>query len=147
MKPMAEKVWGGGYSFTPFQVRTTVKEFVFSRRSLKETSGSLTGSSVSALWTPNIQETLINGVRQGRKQSDPRGASAICRLKMGGSVIGVFKALALPAFAHLLKTSKYSELKQSDLLKERRRVKQDSTRGALVGWIPNTMDDFELPQG
>ena len=146
MKPVAEKMWEGGYRFRPFQVRTTAREFGFSRKSLRSTSGPLTGSNVSAVWTPILEETLINGVRQGRKQNDPRGASAICRLRTCGAVMVVLKALAMPAFTHLATSSRYSDLKQADMLNQRRIVKEDVTGEALAGWIPNVIDDFEIPQ-
>ena len=39
-------------------------------------------SNLCAVVTPQKQEILINGVLQGRKQEDPRGASCVSRRKM-----------------------------------------------------------------
>lgn len=144
MKHVANKQWNGGYEFRPFHVCTTNREFMFSRRSLGPAVQTPKSSNVSALWAPGLQETLINGVLQGRKQTDPRGGSALCRLRMGRLAVELLRALAIPAFAHAVASSKYTDLKETQPLENRRIVKDDVRREALKGWVRNAEDDFEL---
>ena len=72
---------------------------------------------------------------------DPRGASRICRrgmwveaLRLAGLVGGV--ALV----RETLGRKDYGEVKESEVLGERKQVKDD-TRTALKGWIRNIGDD------
>lgn len=144
MKSLINKEWSGGYGFRPFLVKSTAREFSFSRRPRGPAMQTPKSSNISALWTPGMQETLINGVLQGRKQTDPRGASAVCRLRMGGLAMTLLRALAIPAFAHAATSPKYSDLKDTQPLENRRMVKEDVRRKALKGWVRNVEDDFEL---
>ncbi|KAL9117767.1 MAG: hypothetical protein Q9187_005696 [Circinaria calcarea] len=144
MKSVLNQQWNGSYVFRPFQVKTTGREFKFSRRSLGSAAPTPKSSNISALWTPVLQETLINGVLQGRKQTDPRGGSAVCRLRMGGLAMNLLRALAIPAFAHAVASPRYSDLKKTQPLENRRIVKEDARREALKGWVRNVEDDFEL---
>ena len=136
MKPVAGKTWPGGYSYRPFNVRTTELEFDFSRRSLPSSKTESKGSNVSAVWTPNIQETLVNGVLQGRKQADPKGASAVSKRRMWEIVSSAIGKLDKDT------TSPVSEL-ESEAPQQRRLVKDDVTSAALTGWIRNHDDGFE----
>ena len=147
MRGVYGKRWSGGYAFQPFDVKTTDREFVFSRRRPGSPTARPKGSNIAALWTPRLQETIINGVLQGRKQSDPRGASAVCRARMWKAALDTIALLALPALAHILSTSRHSHLSASDLFEERRHVKEDVRKEALRGWIRNEVDDFELAFG
>ncbi|KAI9837969.1 MAG: hypothetical protein M1819_006123 [Sarea resinae] len=92
--------WKGGYKFQPFEVRTTSREFEFSRRGGGGGGGggsddakgaavarTRTPSNLSVAYTPRFQETLIGGVLQGRRQFDPRGASRVCKR-------GIWRAVA-----------------------------------------------------
>ena len=147
MQAVREKRWPGGYSFQPFDVKTTDREFVFSKRRPGCPTVRPKGSNIAALWTPRLQETIINGVLQGRKQTDPRGASAVCRARMWKVALDTAALLAVPALAHILSASRHGRLSALDLFEDRRRVKEDVRKGALRGWIKNEVDDFELTFG
>ena len=136
--------WGGGYGFQPFTVHSTSREFAWSRRALAPGDKAMP-SNLSAVWTPHWQETLIGGVLQGRKQLDPRGASRISRRGMW--IQGVRLAAMVGGFAStmgsetlLSKDQTYRHVKDSSLLKERKRLKKDM-QSVLKGWIRNTGDD------
>lgn len=136
MKPVATKTWDEGYAFRSFTVRTTGIEFQYSRRSAKHADERIgtNGSNISAVWTPRLQETLINGVLQGRKQIDPKGASALSRRRMMDLSNENTKLLKASLPSKLEKLELYAEMKVSIPLQERRRVKQESKRDALKGW-------------
>ena len=101
----------------------------------------LVTSNISVVWTPGLQETLIGGVLQGRKQFDPRGASQICRRQMWRAAVDVVALCGL-----LGARRSYGDFKErSSTLRERRRVKSEVTTEALSGWIRNAGDDgFQL---
>jgi tRNA-specific adenosine deaminase 1 len=145
MKTVAGREWGGGYGFRPFSVKTTSREFEFSRRSAMAKE-RLTTSNISTVWTPNMQETLIGGVLQGRKQFDPRGASQICRRQMWRMVLDVVVLCELGGLESIVSGCKYGHVKEGvGVLKERRRVKNEVTDEALKGWSINDGDDgFQL---
>ncbi|OAL52862.1 hypothetical protein IQ07DRAFT_344259 [Pyrenochaeta sp. DS3sAY3a] len=135
--------WNGGYKFQPFEVKPTTREFSFSRRSIAPGQKAVP-SNLSAVWTPSWQETLIGGVLQGRKQFDPRGASAICRRSMWAAAMKVAVALSLPIVGGALGSETYKAVKEGPALEDRRRVKRN-VRDALKGWVRNTGDeDFSL---
>ena len=140
-------MWPGSYTFRPFKIRITNKEFPFSRRSMGLSRAELKGSNISCVSAPGIQETLINGVLQGRKQVDPRGASAVCRKNMWKAVMEVIALLGAPALQRVLSHPKYAALKEDDTLDDRSRVKDAVMNQALKGWIKNDGDDFELDGG
>ena len=134
------KEWKGGYRFQPFTILPTDREFTWSRRALSATEKAVP-SNISAVWTPSWQETLIGGVMQGRKQMDPRGASKICRRGLWMEALRLAGFLGGAAvMGEALRKRKYAELKGSDELHERIKVKQD-IRKALKGWVRNTGDD------
>lgn len=136
MKPVVGKTWPGGFSYRPFDVRTTLVNFDLSRHHLSSFEVQLKSSNTSAVWTPHVQETLINGVLQGRKQNDPRGASAVSRKRMHdlGSCV-----------SNQLDKYSASAVVRSDFIaiSQRRLVKDDVTRMALKGWIRNCHDGSE----
>lgn len=135
--------WDDGYAFRPFRVSTTSKDFTFSRRS--DTRGAQTkASSLAAMWTPRHQEILTAGTVQGHKQMTLRGASAISRLQTWKAVVDVAMKAAVPAAPAAmtaLLSSAYAELKSSDVLAARRKVKEEVTTEALQGWTKNGGDD------
>ncbi|KAJ9624997.1 hypothetical protein H2203_004948 [Taxawa tesnikishii (nom. ined.)] len=105
---------------------TTSREFSFSRR----TSGPGTvfvASNLCTLAYGSNQETLINGVIQGRKQGDPRGASTVSRRKMWQSAKEVAELAEIPSRALVKYT--YGELKSDIGLETRGRVKSFSAAG------------------
>ena len=102
------------------------------------------GSNISAVYHPGLHETLINGVLQGRKQFDARGASALCNLRMWKVVLQVAVAALGSPLPERFFSGQYQQLKESDALEHRREVKKEVRREALRGWIRNEGDDFEL---
>lgn len=56
----------------------------------------------------------------------------------------VAAVVGVPAFVEMLGKRKYAEVKESEALKPRKKVKQD-VQNVLEGWVRNTGDeDFEL---
>lgn len=147
MKPVISSTWPGNYAFHPFKVQTTITEFAFSRRSTALPPVELKGSNISCVSAPWVQETLINGVLQGRKQVDPRGASAVCRKNMWKAVVEVIALLELSALHKILSHSTYASIKEDEMLKDRSHVKHVARSQALTGWIRNVGGDFELDVG
>lgn len=131
--------------FRPFEVKTTNREFICSRRSMTPPFNPGKGSNISAAYNPRLQETLINGVLRGWKQLDPRGKSALCNVQMWKVFFDVATASTLPSLQGILCLQKYSHLKDSEMLEHRSEVKRAVRTGALQGWIRNIGDDFELP--
>ena len=144
LKALAGRTWNGGYAFKPFTINSTDHEFSFSRRSVASSGRAPPkGSNLSVAWNPMLEESLINGVLQGRKQTDPRGACGVSRLKMWKMVVDSLRLLAIPAIAHTFSTTRYMQMKNLDLLEDRRTVKRN-VKEALNGWVSNVDDDFEL---
>jgi tRNA-specific adenosine deaminase 1 len=138
--------WIGGHDFRPFDVKTTHREFSCSRRSTSS-DHSLVTSNLSTVYTPNFQETLVGGVLQGRKPSDPRGASQVCRKSMWAAVAEVAAALDGSQMTEQIHQASYSGFKGSTLLSFRRNVKADVLRVALKGWVRNDGDgEFSLDE-
>ena len=130
MKPLTQITWNEGYAYNPFSVKPTALNFAYSRNHNSRTASSKS-CNISAIWTPGLQETLINGVLQGRKQTDPKGASALSQIKMwelfqeiNRLVSGSSVPIDLP----------YEKLKELDQLASRRQVKEETKRVALKGW-------------
>ena len=139
MKPLSDKTWNAGYAFHAFDVLTTDKEFTFSRRSV---SSPAAGSNLSAVYTPWVQEFLINGVLQGRKQTDSRGGSALCNVRMWKAASKVVPWTKTPETLIMVQMPTYRELKEAEILAARRQVKEEARTEALKGWIRNVDDDF-----
>jgi len=153
------KNWEGGYGWKEMKVLTTDREFRYSRRFGEGMDGGgkteYVSSNISAVWMRGGQsETLINGTLQGRKQFDTRGASMLCRRKMWRLAIDVVKAagwiggmaVGAEGIKKTLKGRKYKDVKGSQLLEGRRKVKED-VRKVLEGWVSNEGDDsFELDE-
>ncbi|KAG8166553.1 hypothetical protein KVR01_002242 [Diaporthe batatas] len=133
--------WEGGYAFRPFEVQTTGLEFEHSRRGSRCSEGvRYVASNLATAWTRNgLEENLIGGVLQGRRQSDMRAGSAVSRGRMWLLVQEILQhaesAVILPTF------ETYESHKKSPWLTMRSKVKEDVRREALKGWIRNTGDD------
>jgi tRNA-specific adenosine deaminase 1 len=138
--PDLKPQWYGGYSFRPFIVQTTSLEFAWSRRALTQHDKSIP-SNISAVYTPDVMETLINGILQGRRVDDPKGASKICRKSLWKAAVEVAKLLDNDRIKGVLYAESYGNLKKSELLEPRRRVKDDVRAHALEGWIRNARDE------
>jgi tRNA-specific adenosine deaminase 1 len=128
----------GGYAFKPFEVRSTSRSFAFTKPT-GDGYGAV-GSNLSALCTPRRQEVLINGVLQGRKQCDVRGASCVSRRAMWRLALGVAMAAGMPELVDMLRKRTYGETKRA-LGKEREEVKERAKGVALNGWRRNEGDD------
>ena len=134
MLPVAILNWPAGYGFRPFRVETTEIDFRYSRRLAGINLNGCKGSNISAVWTPGHQETLINGVLQGRKQTDPIGASALSRTRIWNLLLDTIGLIDVPALRNFLEKSSYLDMKRSQLLEHRRRAKEDVKNEALKGW-------------
>jgi tRNA-specific adenosine deaminase 1 len=131
----------GHYSFRPFTIRTTTREFAFSRRVVDASTTSIVPSNISSLTYGPKQETLINGSLQGRKQGDPRGASAISRRSMWALALKTAILLAQPALVAALDVKSYADVKASKELADREAAKQTAKDSSLQGWKRNVGDD------
>jgi tRNA-specific adenosine deaminase 1 len=142
VKGLVNSTWPGGYRFLPFAVETTDQEFEFSRKSVKERSDKIAPSNLAAAWSASgVEETILGGVIQGRKPFDAKGASKMSRRLMwvaAREASGVLDGRA--DIKRLLGSTTYQEVKDGDLLADRRLVKQHVRQTALVGWIPNQGD-------
>lgn len=144
---VAGKHWPGGYVYRPFVIKTTDREFVYSRRSGPIDHARIP-SNISCVCTPHLQQTLIGGRLPGRKRGDVRAASAISRRGMWSAAARVIALLGLPTLEAALAGGpdrSYRGLKEHELLQLRRNVKADLTDQALQRWAPNVVDDFPLP--
>ncbi|ESZ94797.1 hypothetical protein SBOR_4816 [Sclerotinia borealis F-4128] len=148
-----------GYGFYVIGIKTTAREFVYSRRyvnaELKAKVPEYVSSNISTSWILGDGkiggETLVNGALQGRKQFDVRGASRVCRRK--GWKLGIEILAAMTAMAKIdrgqeivermrkcLVVDSYRDLKESEMLEGRRTVKEE-VRECLGGWVRNEGDD------
>ncbi|KAL9124474.1 MAG: hypothetical protein Q9217_006201 [Psora testacea] len=144
MAPVSGKDRPSGYAFLPFTVASTDHDLYISRKSALNKSDTIKGSNVSAVWTPYAQETLINGVLQGRKQGDPKGASMLSRRKLAELTCTVAASCRIPEVEDVALCNSYRAIKNSLRLSGRRLVKGDVTKEALEGWVKNVEDDFNM---
>lgn len=146
MKPVAGQSWQGGYKFHPSIVKTTSCDFKYSRRNTGTgTNSEAKGCNIAAVWNPHLQETLINGVLQGRKQTDIRGASALSRFRMFSLSSEIQYRLGLGDAFSTDMCFDYRELKRSKALQDRQGVKKAAKKEALQGWGENS--DHTLAHG
>lgn len=136
-----QSVSSGEFTFRPFTVRPTTREFAFSRRIVDPSTTSIVPSNISSLTYGSKQETLINGTLQGRKQGDPRGASAVSRRSMWALALKVATLLAQPALVTALGAKSYADVKAGKMLSDREAAKQTARDSSLQGWKRNTGDD------
>ncbi|KAH0427486.1 hypothetical protein CcaCcLH18_09654 [Colletotrichum camelliae] len=150
MASLNDRVWPGGYRFAPFEVRTTEREFAFSRREVKARAEKIAASNLAAAWTAGgLDEGTMGGMLQGRKAFDARGASAVSRRRMWEEVAAVAGELGDDGedLRRALAGVTYADVKGSEILAARREVKIEARREALAGWVANVGDDdFELPK-
>ncbi|KAI9817731.1 MAG: hypothetical protein M1826_001487 [Phylliscum demangeonii] len=147
MAPLKGWRWGrSGYAFQPFTIGTTGQTPPPGiSRCLDPVPGGAVPCNLSVAWTPHFCEVLINGVRQGRKQSDPAGASVISRRRLCVAVAEVVAREQVPpgdvrqVFAA---TGTYLALKQTDRLAARREAKVETIARTLMNWQRNEEDDF-----
>ena len=134
MLPVVGSTWSAGYGFQPFRVENTEITFQYSRRAAGTNLNGCKSSNISAVWTQCHQETLINGVLQGRKQTDPKGASALSGLRMWMLLLETVGLIDAPGLRYIIKLSSYLDMKNSPDLKHRRCVKEEVKSEALKGW-------------
>jgi tRNA-specific adenosine deaminase 1 len=130
--------WEGtkaGHQFRPFDVRTTGRQFAYSAQ-----GAEAGGSNLSALWTPKRQEVLVNGVLQGRKQFDIRGASITSRRGLWKLALEVAVMAGVPAVLGNLDRATYGQAKES-ANHDRREAKDKALDKALMGWKRNERDE------
>jgi tRNA-specific adenosine deaminase 1 len=145
LTPDVTRFWENGLAFRPFNIATTILEFEWSRRS-GDSEYTMLPSNVTTAYTPHFQETLIAGVLQGRKQFDPRGASALCRKSMWHAAKEVFTTLGILSISTATDASCYKDFKACQELGYRRRVKDVVCNTTLLGWARNKGDDsFSCP--
>lgn len=146
LTPKVTASWPKGFSVRVPHIATTDIEFSFSKRSSSDKQ-KMKPSNVTAVYTPHIQETLIGGILQGRKQGDPHAASAISRKSMWRLFVDVAEVLGSPILLRSASLPSYGEFKASLALEARRRVLNEVKECALQGWIPNSGDeDFSLDE-
>ena len=134
MLPVVNSTWSADYGFRPFRVETTEITFQYSRRAVGAKFDGCRGSNISAVWNQFHQETLINGVLQGRKQTDRKGASALSRVHIWMLLLKTINLLDVPALRYVLTLSSYLEIKKLPDLEHRRRAKEDVKSKALKSW-------------
>jgi len=127
------------YSFRPFKVSGTSLDFQYSRR----TSPGVTcvPSNLAAIAYGEKQECLINGVLQGRKQTDPKGASSLSRRRMLELLVDLLEAVDDHPAATRARQSTYADIKSSQLFSSRQSMKQRVRSIALKGWKKNLNDE------
>ncbi|KAM0236917.1 hypothetical protein ACHAP5_009254 [Fusarium lateritium] len=150
MKPLAEIVWSGGYSFREFSVVTTDLEFEFSKRAVKARADKISASNLAAIWSlSGFEENIIGGVIQGRKAFKTNGASRTSRRSMWEAASNLAGRLGEPysETAIGLASGTYRDLKEGQLTTHRQQVKDNARETALVGWIRNDGgSDFQLEE-
>jgi len=148
LAPLARKdgQWEGGYSFRPFQVLKTAREFSHSRRQNLSSGEKIIPSNIASFSTPRpvLAETLIGGTLQGRKQFSLQGASSTSKRSIWGFALEIATLMSLPVIKRCLEAETYSSLKNNQLLVGRRNVKE-VVRKVLVGWAKNLGgEDFSI---
>lgn len=131
-----------GYRYTPFRIKSTTRDFSFSRRAAENMDRmTVIPSNISSLTHGTNQETLINGVLQGRKQSDPKGASALSRRTLWSLALKIAASLGERAIIQALSRPTYDAVKSAGPLQARKLTKKLIRQGPLSGWKPNSGDD------
>lgn len=137
-----EKLIMAGYSYTPFTVMPTTREFVFSRRAHHSADPVIfVPSNLSTLAYGLSHETLINGVLQGRKQADPKGASAVSRRNTWSLALSIADDIGNPNLHDAFSKLTYAQVKSGSKLRARELSKDCARSGPLEGWSRNTGDD------
>ncbi|OIW31371.1 adenosine-deaminase domain-containing protein [Coniochaeta ligniaria NRRL 30616] len=148
MRSVAGRHWPGGYAFREFEVRTTSLEFAFSKRAVAERSSRTSASNLAvAMSAAGVDEGLVGGVLQGRKQFDGKGASVTSRKKKWALALGVARldGVGSEELRSQLQAGTYGHVKEGVLLEGRRRAKDDARSEALQGWVRNIGDESFAP--
>lgn len=129
----------GGYAFRPFKALTTSKEFQYSRRSLGPNGEQPKPSNIAMAWSPHHDETIIGGIRQGCKLSNPvkdEAASKTSRWKVWQTIEADRKGESCIA-------RDYAGIKAKKRLSSRRDAKKAIRSVMMQGkpWLSNIGDD------
>lgn len=119
------------YAFHPFEVQSTRLKFCSAK------TEDAVPSNIAALRTGQWQQVMINGVLQGRKQSDARGATCVSRREMAKKLLELLESLRMPNILES-KTS-YAVLKEHS--PARTAIKRQVQSVALYPWKRNDGDD------
>lgn len=135
----------GRHGFRAFEVRGTSRVFGFSKKAVIGTAAGAAvveavPSNLSALATTSRKEVLINGVLQGRKFGDVRGASCVSRRGFWEAV-GVVAGLLGVRGILGRRVGDYKSLKGCLALRSRRDVKRVVREKGLRGWVRNEGDE------
>lgn len=142
LRPMAGRRWNDDYAFRPFSVETCTRAFQFCQHAVAARSKSVAASNVAVAWSRNgLDEVLIGGSRQGRRQFHAKGASKVSRHSMWRLVHGIASQLSSWPSAAAVEAQSYRDMKMGEALRVRRQVKQEVYNEALKGWLSNTGDD------
>ena len=160
MKSLVGKQWEGDFAYRPFIVQTTsagASDFEFSKRVVARKAVELVdrngtkadelapvASNLSSIYTARKQEKLINGILEGRKFPDPKGASSVSRREMWKALASLAQYTEMPSLDFLVspESKTYGDIKK--LAKEQSsiaQVKADVVEVALRGWRRNDGDD------
>ena len=126
----------GSFVYHPFRIQVSHREFEWSRR-IHEEVQKYVASNTSTVYTIYNRELLVNGVLQGRKQKDARGASSICRKSLWQSVIEVPYRSRFSDAAVMWSKVTYGDLKTDEVMAARTKVKLDVQTNVLYDWIKN----------
>ena len=142
MASVKEMGWAGGYMFRPFTVETTSVEFQYSKRAVTACSDKSAPSNLASAWSlSGVEETIVNGVIQGRKPAELKGASRMSRRETWTLTLEVARQLqGWPEIQSHLSAESYIDAKAGIRLAARENVKADVRRDALTGWLMNEGD-------
>ena len=147
MECLAGRSWSEGFCYRPFEVQTTDVEFKYSRRLVSERATKICPSNLSTIRSASgVEQTLLGGVKQGRKSSDIKAASGISRKHLWLRAKEIARELD-GDHCEIEQVQTYADLKALRHLDERRIVIKDTQSQALDGWVKNSGDsDFHVYQ-
>lgn len=128
--------WKGNLVYHPLRIQTSLREFDWSRRNHEQVQKYI-ASNTSTVYTIYNRELLVNGVLQGRKQKDARGASSICRKHLWQSVLESLSHTRLTDAANSWSKVSYGDLKNDRVMATRTKVKLDVRTNVLRNWVKN----------
>jgi tRNA-specific adenosine deaminase 1 len=148
MGHLSKDAWSDAYAFKPFHVRLSTADFSYSKRTVALTAEKISSSPLATAWSASgVSENIVNGVIQGRKVGDPKGASLMCRRQMWSLARALADLCNMNSIATCLGAATYAHVKMDALLRPRSQVIADAQASALKGWIKNTGDTgFSLNQ-
>lgn len=139
MKGIDDLMWEPGYSFHPLRILTTSKEFNYSKRRTPSPASPPRPSNLAAVWNPYGEEIIINGVLQGRQQTDKNCASMLSKSRL----TAIVRCSLGNKWSDTVST--YTKFKHyHPQLIARANVKNQVIKQVLSGWVRNEPDDFEL---